>query len=168
MNPAHTEFMEVSGRRYANMRQRFGPLPFTLSRFREYLLDLLGDERGITRCTYCLQPLDILCLQLDHRIPPKSQGGSIGIDNLAPCCAPCNAQKGELRGDAFRALLMLVNNDPRLAAIGIAKFSEADRTNLLSRLQAQLKLAMREQARLAKAPGQQVRISPIRHSRRPA
>ena len=144
-------FMLLTGSRYANMRRRFGELPFTLNEFRAFLIAMLGGAEGITHCEYCNCLLslegahvgrDPLCneLQLDHRVPVKEQGGSLGFENLAASCEPCNQQKGSMSYVAFMNLRSLANN-PDL-------FTEIDRADLLGRLQSQLKLALREQARL--------------------
>jgi hypothetical protein len=154
----HTDFVEGSQRRYASMRRRFGKLPFTLDRFRQFLIDTLGGEQGLTRCEYCNTPVSILTLELDHRLSPKSQGGSLDLDNLAPACACCNQQKGEMSSPAFVALRAFVFHDSR--------FTSVDRVDLFGRLQSQLKLALREQARRhASRKASSIRISPIRHSR---
>ena len=61
---------------------------------------------------------------------------------------------------AFRSLLMLVWNDEKFFSLGLPRFTETDRTSLLSRLQSQLKLAIRKQARLAQLRAAKVRIVP--------
>jgi len=151
------EFDALTEQRFSSMQRRFRPLPFTLTRYREFVIDLLGGVQGLTRCEYCNTPLDLLRLELDHRLPPISQGGSRGLDNLAPCCMECNQQKGQMSSPAFLALRDLVFNDFR--------FTQVDRVDLLGRLQSHLKLAIREQARLAQARRGKVRVVPHQRKR---
>lgn len=55
------------------------------------------------RCHYCgVQPHGLLTK--DHRIP-ISRGGSDHIDNIVPCCKPCNSEKSNLTDAEFLALL---------------------------------------------------------------
>ena len=150
---AHSEFLKITRNRFYAMEQRFGSLPFYLEEFRDFLTELLGTWHGSCRCEYCNRPLTLQILELDHRMPVKEQNGGLWFDNLAPCCHECNQQKGSMCSVAFQHLRLLVN-DPQ-------KFNQVDRTDLLGRLQSQLKLAMREQARL-KSKRQSIRLNPIR------
>lgn len=78
-------------------------VPFTLSEFRVWMLEKLGGKpEGSVRCEYCNTPLFADTLRIDHKVP-GSRGGSLGFDNLACCCARCNAQKGALSDTEFRA-----------------------------------------------------------------
>jgi 5-methylcytosine-specific restriction endonuclease McrA len=153
-NPkAHSDFLNLTRQRFYAMEKRFGSLPFYLEEFRDFLVNLLGSWHGSCRCEYCNRPLTLQILELDHRTPVKEQRGSLWFDNLAPCCHNCNQQKGSMSSVAFQHLRALVN-DPQ-------KFNSVDRTDLLGRLQSQLKLAMREQARL-KTQRESIRLNPLR------
>lgn len=62
-------------------------------------LDLVRLYEG--RCGYCG---DESVLEPDHRVP-LSRGGSNWIDNIIPCCRPCNTRKRTATEDEFRARL---------------------------------------------------------------
>lgn len=63
------------------------------------------------RCWYCGRKLGIEMptpdeeFTVDHAIP-LSMGGSDNIENLLPCCRPCNIRKGVNDIDGFRGLSM--------------------------------------------------------------
>lgn len=148
-----SEFLAITRTRYNNMRNRFcevrlrdgtvlsaaRELGFSLVEFRNWIRCLLGGvENGLVNCAYCNAILDLQTLQIDHRLP-VSRGGSLGFENLAACCENCNLQKGEMSDAAFIALLNFIHTSH--------EFYSVDCENLLGRLQSQLKLALREQAR---------------------
>lgn len=97
-------------------------LPFTRQDLREYVLELLGGTTPIP-CPYCLaigRPaalIDIRNCVLDHHESIKRVGlGAWRLSNLRPCCADCNALKGEMDYDVFVAVLSalykMVREDP--------------------------------------------------------
>ena len=53
-------------------------------------------------CYYCRVPLELAELTLDH-YKSRSRYPSLRykLDNLVPCCAPCNEAKGSMDGDEF-------------------------------------------------------------------
>lgn len=151
-----SEFLEITGSRYQNMKTRFREkrdpqgrvvrlgrkLLFTLDEFRDWTIKLFGKSvadvmHGTVRCEYCNWPVDIQRLQLDHRLP-AAQGGSLCLSNLAASCGSCNRQKGEMSAPAYMALMKLLNGELRdeLRPIGIELpfFSSVDRTDVLARL----------------------------------
>ena len=57
------------------------------------------------RCAYCQQPNDgTVPFGLDHYMPIKL-GGTNDLDNLRPCCEPCNRAKHDSHPDDFHAWL---------------------------------------------------------------
>lgn len=46
-----------------------------------------------SQCFYCKEPLEYEQVTIDHVIP-RSRGGSGRMENLVPCCRPCNVSKG--------------------------------------------------------------------------
>ena len=54
------------------------------------------------RCGYCGIAAT---LEPDHRVP-LSRGGSNWIENIIPCCRPCNTRKRTATEDEFRARLL--------------------------------------------------------------
>lgn len=70
-------------------------LPFDKKQFMAWLLDQFHGEAGAIPCRYCRQPIDVYNCQLDHGTP-LSRGGSPGLVNLDPTCAPCNDVKGKM------------------------------------------------------------------------
>jgi len=54
-------------------------------------------------CAYCGKLL-IIDITIDHDIP-IAKGGTNSIDNLVPCCKPCNSKKHSKTGDEFKALM---------------------------------------------------------------
>lgn len=66
--------------------------------------DLLEASRGV--CTYCRQCVGRDNLGRDHRIP-LVRGGSDAIENLVPCCGPCNESKRTMTDVEYVAYLVL-------------------------------------------------------------
>lgn len=59
----------------------------------------------VTACAYCGQPNDgVHVFALDHRVP-LYMGGRHAVDNLEPCCEPCNRAKHKMSAEQFRAWL---------------------------------------------------------------
>ncbi|MHB1422135.1 MAG: HNH endonuclease [Gemmataceae bacterium] len=75
-------------------------LDYGLAQVRQLLIDN-------PLCAYCRAPLSFAA-SLDHR-QPIARGGRHALDNLAVCCARCNAIKGQLAEDEFRDLLILLS-----------------------------------------------------------
>ncbi|TMF81246.1 MAG: HNH endonuclease [Chloroflexi bacterium] len=63
-------------------------------------LDLVRVYDG--RCGYCGLAVT---LEPDHRVP-LARGGSNWIENIIPCCRPCNTRKRTATEDEFRARLL--------------------------------------------------------------
>jgi len=124
------EGVRILADRYHNMKARLGPkfykhgkragqlrvpgieLPFTLDEFRTWAKVQLfnGTFDRTVPCSYCNRPLNIKTIRFDHLVP-VSRGGSAGLDNLAPSCSDCNAEKGILLPEEYRALdAWLFNN----------------------------------------------------------
>jgi 5-methylcytosine-specific restriction endonuclease McrA len=61
-----------------------------------------GNRRALAKpkgtCVYCSG----VATETDHDVP-RSRGGSDDASNLVPSCMHCNAQKGRMTGDEFRA-----------------------------------------------------------------
>lgn len=52
-------------------------------------------------CHYCAQPNDgTHVFNLDHHVP-LALGGMHALDNLVPCCEPCNRAKHDMGAEAF-------------------------------------------------------------------
>jgi len=79
-------------------------VPFTLAQFRAWLLEQLGGENGVVKCTYCADWLSIDTMVLDHEVPIK-QGGSLDLDNLDLICKNDNQAKGGMTGESYQRLL---------------------------------------------------------------
>ena len=62
-------------------------------------------EKSQGRCYYCGKTLNPFFgeFHIDHVIP-VTRGGTHHIDNLVPCCLPCNSHKGDKTLDELRAL----------------------------------------------------------------
>lgn len=102
---------------YRNMEKRFAErrnkkgrilqigrrVPFTLEQFRTWVLCKLGTEEGTVPCEYCGKILSAIDVQFDHPVP-VAFGGELGFQNLAPACAECNLEKGQMTGDEFSRL----------------------------------------------------------------
>jgi len=87
-----------SGKRKGQLRQVGEELPFSEAElFRWY------DAQTLTRCPFCLQPIDALSASIDH-MTPLSRGGSLGLDNLECICELCNRIKGGLTRSEFAEL----------------------------------------------------------------
>lgn len=61
---------------------------------------LLAVAKTDGRCWYCGSPAKTL----DH-IVPRSLGGKDNLDNLVPCCKPCNSMKITKSVEEFRELM---------------------------------------------------------------
>lgn len=70
-------------------------LPFDRKQFIAWFLDQFGGENNAILCRYCKRPIDAYTCQVDHAVPLK-RGGSPGLGNLGPICAPCNAIKSKM------------------------------------------------------------------------
>ena len=82
-------------RRLRRAREVKAPGAYTTAQW----LDLVRIYDG--RCGYCGVAAT---LEPDHRIP-LSRGGSNWIENIIPCCSPCNTRKRTATEDEFRARL---------------------------------------------------------------
>jgi len=69
------------------------------------------------RCYYCYEQLDAT-YHLDHYVP-LVLGGSNGIHNRVIACARCNAQKHDLGGDEFCAIMSATLHPNRRTAQAI-------------------------------------------------
>jgi hypothetical protein len=50
-------------------------------------------KRDSGECGYCLRPLSLQEVTIDH-VVPQSQNGQTTWDNVVTCCASCNTRKG--------------------------------------------------------------------------
>lgn len=71
---------------------------YTIEQFRDYFRAWIGET-----CSYCETILTINNIVADH-MNPVSRGGKFTMENLAPCCKPCNCQKGKMNDDEFYRL----------------------------------------------------------------
>jgi len=84
-------------------------IPFTLTDFRAWLLERLGDNsEGAVKCAYCPTIVCAMDLRIDHD-EPVSRGGSLGLENLIVCCDVCNREKGELNSSEYRELIVTLD-----------------------------------------------------------
>lgn len=134
-----SEFNRITLSRYNAMQVRFGQkvskkgrvmrvgreIPFTVAEYREWIMGCLDGGN----CKYCHKVLNIHSFRADHMTPPD-RGGSMGFDNLAPCCDDCNMEKGGITARAYQFLRECLDQLP-----------EADRADIRSRLRSALKLA---------------------------
>ena len=88
------------------------------------------------RCGYC--QVDDLPLEMDHRVPP-SRGGDHSRANVIPACRICNAAKGNLTEEEYRAnpsntsnVMLAVREDgprppipPKTGPVGLSPADEA-------------------------------------------
>lgn len=95
-----------SGKRAGLLRVAGQVVPFTEAQLLDWLMARIG--LNAIPCPLCGVPIDALSVSLDH-IVPASRGGSLGLDNLTPCCAQCNRTKGSLTSIEYRALLALLD-----------------------------------------------------------
>jgi len=79
--------------------------------FEKTMYALTYAMKGKETCYYCGEPLEKRKITLDH-IYPRSFGGFSIPENLKPCCAKCNSQKGELLPEQYRELRLL--KDPQV------------------------------------------------------
>jgi 5-methylcytosine-specific restriction endonuclease McrA len=153
MDSAQRRFNDITNDRFRAMVARVGEkrdrrqrviqvgqrLPFTLNEYRERILVWLGYPGGHARCTYCGTPIDISTMRMDH-MRPLAQGGSIGLENLAPSCERCNDQKGGMTAKGY--------SDLRTWAL--ENLTPADQDNLFIRLQIAVKLATKDRQNIAR------------------
>lgn len=95
-----------SGRRNGQLRTPGQDIPFTKPELPVWVMDRVGFNA--IPCRYCGGPIDALSLSLDHDWP-AARGGSLGLENLAECCAQCNRIKGGLTGVEFTQLLVFLD-----------------------------------------------------------
>ena len=101
-----------SGRRKGMLRQPAVPIPFTEAELLRWIYFQPTIAPGVMECRYCKCWLTALDVSPDHYIP-LSRGGGLGLDNLVPCCKPCNAYKGAITGSGYMILLTALNTmDP--------------------------------------------------------
>jgi len=77
-------------------------LPYTQLEFQKWLWSQIQLQAIL--CPYCGAPIDILNMELDHKIPIR-RGGTMAFDNRECICGRCNKVKGELTTDEFRLLV---------------------------------------------------------------
>lgn len=65
------------------------------------------------RCCYCKKKLKSEDITMDHLFP-QDLGGPTIPNNLAPCCARCNSQKGNLTEIQYRNLLRAPPNKRKI------------------------------------------------------
>lgn len=82
------------------------PPDYTLEQFREYFKGWLGET-----CSYCETVLTVNNFVADH-MDPISRGGKFIMKNLAPCCKPCNCQKGKMNDEEFDRLGVFLDSLP--------------------------------------------------------
>jgi 5-methylcytosine-specific restriction endonuclease McrA len=58
-------------------------------------------------CAYCGNMVNLAFFDVDHVIPIIDYGTD-DINNLMPCCRPCNLMKGTLMLDDFRVLFTML------------------------------------------------------------
>jgi 5-methylcytosine-specific restriction endonuclease McrA len=90
----HPEVLRAKSNAY-RARARAAEGQFTSAEWRALV------ERYDGRCAY---RGEVGALEVDHRIP-LSRGGRNSIDNVLPACRTCNAEKGQLTEEEFRARL---------------------------------------------------------------
>jgi len=85
-------------------------------------------------CHYCEIPLTLKTATKDH-LTPTSRGGSNLIENIVPCCLPCNQAKGTYTEEEYWVLLSTkisdANTNPNLKT---ALEDSADEHGLLKRV----------------------------------
>ena len=77
-------------------------LPFTRREFQQWLWKAIGLQA--ISCPYCRAAMDVLSMQLDHKVPLR-RGGSMAFENRECLCTRCNQVKGELTRDEFLLLV---------------------------------------------------------------
>ena len=125
--PREQAFTRRTSYLYATMKKRFGPrlwksgkrkglvrvigqdIPFSLEDFRAWFSHSLGGRDAAVKCRYCPGFISALDASVDH-VHPISQGGGLGLDNLALCCLPCNKLKGGLSEYGFLSLMSFVRS----------------------------------------------------------
>lgn len=153
LRSVEAQFTVRTGSIYGNMVSRFTEkrnkngritrigytVPFTRDEFRAWLREQLGGDGGVRKCNYCQTFVSAADCVIDHKTPPN-RGGSLGLDNLAVCCAPCNNCKGGMKAESYVAIrtFALLNIDPDCCK------------DLFKRLQSQMKLATMQRWELAK------------------
>lgn len=101
------EFLKRTLTTYGHMKDRFGArlLPFELQEYRIWLLAKFGGEDNKIRCPYCQRVyVTVFTCVIDHA-DPAGRGGSLGLENLIPCCKHCNDVKGALSAKTFTSLM---------------------------------------------------------------
>lgn len=105
----------------ANQQQRTAYHADPVARARQIVMSLNASKRNngqrvdvdaavkmlldATHCTYCGQPNDgKIPFALDH-MQPLALGGAHRLDNLTPCCEPCNRAKHDMPAAAYIAWL---------------------------------------------------------------
>ena len=112
---------------------------YSLSEFRAWILTQLGgSEEGTVRCAYCGTWLDAGTFFTDHRVPP-ARGGTLTLENLSACCEPCNNRKGGMTADSWMFIMKCADQLP-----------EKCRRDMFHRLEVAVKLAKKDQARMAR------------------
>lgn len=91
------------------------PPDYTLEQFREYFKGWIGEA-----CSYCETVLTVNNFVADHK-NPISRGGKFTMENLAPCCKPCNCRKGLLTDDEYDTLNKVIESLPAEAAEDIRR-----------------------------------------------
>lgn len=77
------------------------------------------------KCAYCLIPLTIKTMTIEH-IVPVARYGSNKLPNLLPACAPCNKARGKRQICGERKGLPLVPVEKILKTLGFgAEIGEA-------------------------------------------
>jgi len=80
-----------------------------------YGLDELVHLAASVACAYCYRPLGS-DLTFDHGVPTSRPGGSWALANLFAVCPRCNALKGRLTRDEYRALCDFLDGQGPAAA----------------------------------------------------
>ena len=77
-------------------------LPYTQAQFMKWLWTEIQCQA--IPCPFCRALIDILSMQLDHKIPLR-RGGGMEFENRECLCERCNQVKGELTRDEFLLLV---------------------------------------------------------------
>jgi 5-methylcytosine-specific restriction endonuclease McrA len=83
-------------------------LPYTQAQFGKWLWSQI--QLQVILCPYCHAPIDILSMELDHKVPLR-RGGDMSFENRECICRRCNQCKGELTADEFRLLVTFMEKE---------------------------------------------------------
>jgi 5-methylcytosine-specific restriction endonuclease McrA len=83
-------------------------LPYTQRELEKWMWQRI--QLGAIPCLYCRAAIDILSMELDHKVPLR-RGGGPELDNKQIICRKCNGSKGDFTHDEYSRIVRFMEGE---------------------------------------------------------